>query len=164
MNHLTHCRMYKKYRSTADILAVVSEKIDRTYIRSVAARTVAFCISKPSEGVSHAGFLHKPKYYGISGWVSDLIFSFFRRRIRVFLDGKSARILVFLKAPILVLRFSSYTVLTFLMMLSHDTVLYSKCDQASDLWQQLELASELNLMYEILWIETKSDIYEWYLS
>ena len=24
-----------------------------------------------------------------------------------------------------------------------DTVLYSKCDQASDLWQQLELASEL---------------------
>ena len=24
-----------------------------------------------------------------------------------------------------------------------DTALYSKCDQASDLWQQLELASEL---------------------
>ena len=24
-----------------------------------------------------------------------------------------------------------------------DTTLYSKCDQASDLWQQLELASEL---------------------
>ena len=24
-----------------------------------------------------------------------------------------------------------------------DTFLYSKCDQASDLWQQLELASEL---------------------
>ena len=26
-----------------------------------------------------------------------------------------------------------------------DTTLYSKCDQASYLWQQLELASELNL-------------------
>ena len=25
-----------------------------------------------------------------------------------------------------------------------DTTLYSKCDQASDLWQQLELASELD--------------------
>ena len=25
----------------------------------------------------------------------------------------------------------------------HDTTIYSKCDQASDLWQQLELASEL---------------------
>ena len=24
-----------------------------------------------------------------------------------------------------------------------DTILYSKCDQASDLWQQLQLASEL---------------------
>ena len=24
-----------------------------------------------------------------------------------------------------------------------DTTLYSKCDQASDVWQQLELASEL---------------------
>ena len=24
-----------------------------------------------------------------------------------------------------------------------DTTLYSKCDQASDLWEQLELASEL---------------------
>ena len=24
-----------------------------------------------------------------------------------------------------------------------DTILYSKCDQASDMWQQLELASEL---------------------
>ena len=24
-----------------------------------------------------------------------------------------------------------------------DTILYSKCDQASDLWQQLELASEI---------------------
>ena len=26
---------------------------------------------------------------------------------------------------------------------ANDTALYSKCDQASDLWQQLELASEL---------------------
>ena len=41
--------------------------------------------------------------------------------------------------------------MTFLMMLSvillsmqyNDTTLYSKCDQASDLWQQLKLASGL---------------------
>ena len=39
--------------------------------------------------------------------------------------------------------------MTFLMILSvillcaDDTTLYSKCDQASDWWQQLELASEL---------------------
>ena len=30
-----------------------------------------------------------------------------------------------------------------------DTTLYSKCDQASDLWQQLELASKL-VIYETL--------------
>ena len=31
----------------------------------------------------------------------------------------------------------------FNIALYDDTTLYSKCDQASDLWQQLELASEL---------------------
>ena len=30
-----------------------------------------------------------------------------------------------------------------LVIYADDTTLYSKCDQASDLWQQLELASEL---------------------
>ena len=30
-----------------------------------------------------------------------------------------------------------------LAVFADDTTLYSKCDQASDLWQQLELASEL---------------------
>ena len=58
----------------------------------------------------------------------------------------------FLKVPFLVLHFSYYTLMTFLMMLpvillstiyADDTILYSKCEQASDLWQQLALASEL---------------------
>ena len=55
--------------------------------------------------------------------------------------------LEFLKAPLLVLHFSYYTLMTFLMMLSVILLSmlmilpYSKCDQASDLWQQLELAS-----------------------
>ena len=55
--------------------------------------------------------------------------------------------LEFLKAPSLVLHFSYYTLMTLLMMLycylCYHTTLYSKCDQASDLWQQLKLASEL---------------------
>ena len=47
--------------------------------------------------------------------------------------------------------FLLYTLMTFMVMLSvllvsvlmiHTTV-YSRCDQASDLWQQLELALEL---------------------
>ena len=34
-----------------------------------------------------------------------------------------------------------------------DTILYSKCDQASDLWQQLQLASELesDLQDSVVW-------------
>ena len=53
-----------------------------------------------------------------------------------------------LKAPFLVLHFSCYTLMTSLMMLSvillsMMLILYYKCDQASDLWQQFQLASEL---------------------
>ena len=56
----------------------------------------------------------------------------------------------FLKAPFLVLHFSYYTLMTFLVMLSVIflymlMILLSilKCDQVFDLWQQLELTSEL---------------------
>ena len=57
--------------------------------------------------------------------------------------------LEFLKAPFLVLHFSYYTLMIFLMMLSVMLLsmliilLYSKCNRVSDPWQQLELASEL---------------------
>ena len=54
----------------------------------------------------------------------------------------------FLRAPFLVLHFFYYTLMTFLTMLSVIllsmlTIILSKCEQASDLWQQLELVSEL---------------------
>ena len=56
----------------------------------------------------------------------------------------------FLKVPFLVLHFSCYLLYCYLWYVICDiaiyadgTTLYSKCDQASDLWQQLELASEL---------------------
>ena len=56
-----------------------------------------------------------------------------------------------LKGPFLVLHFSYYTFMTFLMMLSllllsidaDDTTLYSKRNQAPDLWQQLDIITEL---------------------
>ena len=37
-----------------------------------------------------------------------------------------------------------------------DTILYSKCDRASDLWQQLELL--LNLIYKTLWTWVRSGL------
>ena len=39
-----------------------------------------------------------------------------------------------------------------------DTTVYCKCDQASDLWQQLELASTLNLINETLWTGAESGL------
>ena len=54
----------------------------------------------------------------------------------------------FLKAPFLVLHFSyindlPYDVIYTIAIYADDTILYSQCDRASDLWQQHELASEL---------------------
>ena len=52
--------------------------------------------------------------------------------------------LEFLKATFLVLHFSYYTLLICdIIIYADDSTLCSKCDQASDLWQQVELASEL---------------------
>ena len=55
----------------------------------------------------------------------------------------------FLKAPFMVLHFLLYVndfpddIICDIAIYADDTNLYSKCDQASDLQQQLELASEL---------------------
>ena len=57
--------------------------------------------------------------------------------------------LEFLKAPFLVQHFLIYIndlpddVICNIAIYADDTTLYSKCDQVSDLLQQLELASEL---------------------
>ena len=70
--------------------------------------------------------------------------------------------LEFLKAPILILQFSYYDlpddVICDFAIYADDTTLYSKCDQAYDLWQECELASELNLIYETLWTEVRSGL------
>ena len=39
-----------------------------------------------------------------------------------------------------------------------DTTLYSKCDQASDLWQQLELASGLESDLRDMWTDARSGL------
>ena len=58
--------------------------------------------------------------------------------------------LVFLNAPFLGLHFLFFTfndlpddVICNLVIYADNTALYSKCDQASHLWQQLELVSKL---------------------
>ena len=98
--------------------------------------------------------LHKLKSYGISGQIFGLISSFLsNRRLWGFLDGKfSQEYAVSAGVPqgsifgptlfLLYINDLPDDVICNIAIYADDTSLYSKCDQASDLWQQLELASE----------------------
>ena len=163
VDHLEKCGLFSDFqygfrscRSTADLLTVVSDRIARAFNRSGATRAVALDISKAFDRVCHAGLLHKLKSYGISGQIFGLISSFLsNRQRRVVLNGKSSQ-----ECPVNAgvpqgsilgpTRFLLYIndlpddVICDIAIYADDTTtLYSKCDWASDLWQQLELASEL---------------------
>ena len=143
------------FRSTADLLTVVSDRIARAFNRSGATRAVALDISKTFDRVWHAGLLHKLKSYGISGQIFSLISSFLsNRRLRVVLDGKSSQEYPVnagvpqgsILGPTLLLLYINDLpdhVICDIAIYADDITLYSSCDRASDLWQQLELASEL---------------------
>ena len=93
--------------------------------------------------------------YGISGQIFGLISSFLSNRwIRVVVDGKSSQEYSVnagvpqgsILGPTLFLLYINDLpddVICDIAIYDDDTTLYSTCDQASDLWQQLELASEL---------------------
>ena len=104
---------FRSSQSTADLLTVVSDRIARAFNRSGATRAVALDIFKAFDRFWHAGLLHKPKSYGISGQIFVLI--------NDLPDDVICNIAIY----------------------ADDATLYSKCDQASNLWQQLKLASEL---------------------
>ena len=130
VDHLEKCGLFSDFqygfrssRSTADLLKVVSDRIARTFSRSGATRAVALDISKAFDRVWHAGLLHKLKSYGISGQIFGLISSLLViGGFGLFWIGNLHKniqlMLVFLKGLFLVLHFSYYTLMIFLMMLS----------------------------------------------
>ena len=161
-DHLENCGLFSDFqygfrssRSAADLLTVVSDRIARAFNRPGADRAVALDIAKAFGRVWHAGLLHKLKSYGILGQIFGLISSFLsNRRLRVVLDGKSSQEYPVNAAvpqrsilgPTLFLLYINDLpddVICNIAIYADDTTLYSKCDQASDLWQQLELTSEL---------------------
>ena len=101
VDHLEICCLFsdfqygfRSFRSTVDLLTVVSDRIARAFSRSGATRAVALDISKAFDRVWHAGLLHKffTRSHGISGQIFGLISSFLsNRRLRVVLDGKSSQ-------------------------------------------------------------------------
>ena len=111
--------------------------------------------TKAFDRVWHSGLLHKLKSYGISGQIFGLISSFLsNRRLRVVLDGKSSQEYPVnvgvpqgsILDPTLFLLYINDLpdgVICNIGIYADDATLYSKCDQTSDLWQQLQLASEL---------------------
>ena len=100
------------------------------------------------------GLLHKIRSYGISGQIFGLISSFLsNRRLRVVLDGKSSQEYPvnagvpqgsILGPTLFLLKINDLPDdVCNIAIYADDTTLCSKCDQASDLWQQLEFASEV---------------------
>ena len=116
---------------------------------------IALDISKAFDRVWHAGLLHKHKSYGISGQIFGFISSFLSNsRLRVVLDKKSSQEYPVnagvpqgsILGPTLFLLYINYLLddaIFNIAIYADDTTLYSKLGQASDLWQQLELASEV---------------------
>ena len=162
VDHLEKCGLFSGFqygfrssRSTADLLTVVSDIIGRAFNRFGTTRAVAFDISKAFDRVWHAGLLHKLNSYGISGQIFGLICSFLsNRQLRVILDGKSSQEYPVnagvpqgsILGPTLFLLYINDQpddVICDIAIYADDTTLCSRCDRASDLWQQLELASEL---------------------
>ena len=162
VDHLEKCGLFSDFQydfrssqSTADLLTVVSDRIARAFNRSGATRAVALDISKAFDRVWHTGLLHKRKSHGISGQIFGLISSFLsNRQLQVVLDGKSSQEYPVnvgipqgsILGPTLFLLYIndlSDDVICDIAIYADDTTIYSKCDRASDLWQQLELASEL---------------------
>ena len=100
-----------------------------------------------------AGLLHKLKFYGISGQLLGLISSFLgNRQLRVVPDEKSSQeypvnagVLQhsILGPSLFCINDLPDDVICNIDIYADDTTLYSKHDQVSDLWQQLELALEV---------------------
>ena len=131
VDHLEKCGLFSDFeygfrssRSTADLLTVVSDRIARAFNRSGATRAVALDISKAFDRVWHAG----PLFTNLSLMEFQVRYSALFLLFSVIDDfewfwmeslHKNIQLMrEFLKAPFLVLHFSYYTLMTFLMMLS----------------------------------------------
>ena len=151
----------------------MSERIARAFNWSWATQAVALDISKAFDRVWHAGLLDKRKCHGISGQVFGLISSFLsNRQLQVVLHDKFSQEYSdnagvpqcsILGSTLFLLYLNDLPddVICDIAIYADDTTLYSNFDQASDLWQQLELASELESDIVDTVSKLESDTVDW---
>ena len=105
---------------------------------------MALDISKAFDRVWHAGLLHKLKSYGILGQIFGLMSSFLSNwQLGVVLGGVPQGSILGPTLFLLYINDLPDDVISNISVYADNTTLFSKCDQASDLCQQLELASKL---------------------
>ena len=176
VDHLEKCGLFSDFRygfrssrSTADLLTVVSDRIARAFNRSGATPAVALDI-----------YIRLLAGFGMLVFFTNLsLMEFQVRYLNLFLlfsvtddfewfwmgslHKNIQLMLEFLRAPFLVLHFSYYTLMTFLMMLSAILlpmlmILLSILSVIRHLLcgNDLNLLLNLNLIYETLWTEAGS--------
>ena len=173
VDHLEKCGLFSDFQygfrssqSIADLLTVVSDRIGRAFNRSGATWAVALDISKAFDRVWHAGLCHKLKSYGISGQIRPY-FSVIDNFEWFWMESLHKNIQLmqeFLKAPFLILHFSYYTLMTFLMLSvilpSMLMILLSILSVIGHLicGNNLNWLLNLNLIYETRWTGVRSGL------
>ena len=170
VDHLEKCGLFSGFqhgfwssRSTADLLTVVSDRIARAFNRSGATRAVALDISKAFDRVRHACLMEFQVRYSALFLLYSVIDDFewfWMESLRKNIQLKRE----FLKAPFLVLHFSYYTLMTFLMLsvilLSVLIILFSILSVIGHLicGNNLNWLLNLNLIYERRWTRVRSGL------
>ena len=190
VDHLEKCGLFSDFQhgfrssqSTADLLTIVSDRIVKAFNWSGVTQAVGLDTSKVFDMVWHASPLDKCKSSEISVQIFDLISSILNNSwLLLVLDGKSSKEYPVnagvpqgsILGPTLFLLYINDLpddVICNIAIYADDATLYSKCDQASDLWQQLELASESNLWDTVNWgrkwlvdfnaVKTRLVLFDW---
>ena len=145
---------FRAFRSTADLLTVLSERIYNSLDVGGETRAIALDISKAFDKVWHAGLLHKLQAYGVLGSVLNIITSFLQERaLKVVLDGQSSAVYNInagvpqgsVLGPTLFLVFINDLpddVLSKIGIYADDTTVYSGIT-GSDQFEKVEMAAEL---------------------